>query len=53
MSLLASLEILNPKMADLEQFLRVIIVGAGFAGLTASRCLQKAGIEQTSLSVSE
>ncbi|KAL8911259.1 MAG: hypothetical protein Q9171_003557 [Xanthocarpia ochracea] len=36
-------------MSTLEQPFRVIVVGAGVAGLTASHCLQKAGIEHVVL----
>lgn len=36
-------------MSSLEQPLRVIVVGAGVAGLTASHCLQKAGIHHVVL----
>lgn len=36
-------------MANIESPFRVIVVGAGVAGLTASHCLQKAGIEHVVL----
>lgn len=36
-------------MASLESSFRVIVVGAGVAGLTASHCLQKAGVEHVVL----
>lgn len=36
-------------MAVLETTFRVIVIGAGVAGLTASHCLQKAGIEHVVL----
>lgn len=48
-SLQHTLDTNTPAMPDSSAQFRVIVVGGGVAGLTASHCLQKAGIDHVVL----